>query len=239
MIYFIYGNNFSKSRDKLREILESSIRKNPESSYFKIDKENWSESALEEMLQAQGLFQNKYIVILDSVFENKDSATFILDKTEDLKKSPNIFIIIENEPTKETIKKISKFAEKVQEFVDGEREVGSKDFNVFSLTDALGSKDKKRLWILYEKAKREGVDSEEIHRILFWQTRAIISALSSQDAYKAGLNPFVFKKSLNFSENFSKKELIQMSSDLLKIYHEARKGVSSLDISLERFILNL
>ncbi len=239
MIYFIYGNNFSKARSKLREILDSSIKKNPESSYFKIDKENWNESALDEMLEAQGLFQNKYIVVLDSIFEVADSADFIMDKMQDLKDSPNIFIIIENEPTKEFVKKISKFSEKTQEFSLDKKKKDPEGFNVFSLTDALASKDKKRLWILYQKAKREGVVAEEIHRIFFWQIRAIVSAIASKNAEEAGLNPFVFKKSASFAKNFSRKELLNMSSELVKIYHEDRKGALDLDVALERFVLNL
>lgn len=239
MIYFIYGNNFSKSRDKLREILEGSIEKNPESSYFKISGENWSEGAVEEMLQAQGLFQKKYIVVLDSVFENEKAADFVSEKLEELQKSPNIFIVIENEPAKEIAKKISKFAEKAQEFSLKETREKPQDFNVFFLADALGKKDKKTLWILYEKAKRSGVGAEDIHRILFWQVRSMASSISSKSAEEAGLNPFVFKKSLSFSRNFSKKEILKMSSDLVRIYHDARKGLLDLDISLERFILNL
>lgn len=239
MIYFIYGNNFSKSRDKLREILESSIKKNPESSYFKISEENWSEQAIEEMLQAQGLFQKKYIVVLDSIFEDERITDFILEKLEELQKSSNIFIIIENEPTKEIVKKISKFTEKVQEFSFKEAREKPQDFNVFLLTDALGKKDKKILWILYEKAKRSGVGAEDMHRVLFWQVRSMALSISSKNAEEAGLNPFVFKKSLSFSRNFSKKEILKMSSDLVRIYHDARKGLLDLDISLERFILNL
>jgi len=239
MIYFIYGNNFLKSRDKLREILDSFIKKNPESSYLKIDKENWSENYLEEMLQVQGLFQNKYVVVLDLLFENKDIAEMILERMDDLKESSNIFIIIENEPTKEIVKKISKFSEKTQEFSLKEIKGKPKEFNIFLLTDTLGTKDKKNLWILYEKAKRSGVDPEEIHRILFWQVRALSSVVSSKNAEEAGLNPFVFKKSLGFSKNFSKKEILKLSSELVRIYHDARKGIMDLDIALERFILNL
>jgi DNA polymerase III delta subunit len=240
MLYLLHGNNFAKSREKLREIIASQMGKNPDASYFKLTPENWNLDGLETFIRGKGLFQNKYIVVLDSLLSLKDIQEELLGQLSTLKESENVFIIIEETLTKEIIKKIEKKAEKVQEF--SAKEVSKekqKEFNIFSLTDALGSRDKKRLWLLYEMGLHAQVSSEEMHRILFWQVKAMLTTLSSGNATEAGLNPFVYRKSQGFVKNYTKEELFSLSSQLVRLYQDSRRGVHELDTALERFILTV
>jgi DNA polymerase III delta subunit len=240
MIYLLHGDNFIKLRNKVRDILASVTKKNPDASYFKLSSDNWSKEKLEEFIGGQGLFQSKYTVVLDGLISHKESAPHVTEALEEISVSPNIFIITEENLTKESLKKISKYAEKTQEFLTGKKikKIGE-DFNVFSLTDAFGARDKKRLWILYQSALKNSMEPKEIHRLLFWQVKAMIAARNSKGAKESGLNPFVYRKALGFSKNFTKEELNTLSSRLVSLYHDSRRGILDFDIALERFLLEI
>ncbi|PIQ66927.1 MAG: hypothetical protein COV95_01525 [Candidatus Zambryskibacteria bacterium CG11_big_fil_rev_8_21_14_0_20_40_24] len=240
MIYLIYGNNFSKTRSKLQEILSLQIKKKPDASYFKLNSENWDTRILDEFISSQGLFESKYIVVVDSMLSNKDSYEEIKTKLKEISASPNIFIFIDGSLTKEMVNKVSKYSEKIQEFSDkkeGPTKIG--EINVFTMTDALGARDKKRLWIMYQKAIFVGMEPEEIFRLFFWQIKSMLISQMSKSAKDAGLNPFVYKKSLGFAKNFKKDELNKLSSNLIRIYHDARRGILDFNIALERFVLEI
>jgi len=239
MIYFLHGNDFAKIRSKLQEIISSQQKKNPEASYFKVDADSWSDERLEEFTVSRGLFQNKFIIVLDGLFSDKKIVEEIKSFLPEMQGSENIFILVEGILTKEIIAKIEKKSEKTQVFATAVLKEKKSSFDVFVLTDAFGARDKKRMWFLYQKAILLGVLPEEIHRLLFWQTKAMIAAQNSPSASNAGLNPFVYKKSLGFSKNFSKKELLTFSEELVCVYHDARRGTVDFGVALERFVLEV
>jgi DNA polymerase III delta subunit len=240
MIYLLYGTNFKESRKKLRSILDALLKKEPNASEFHINDENFSEELLQEMISSRTLFAGRYIVVLDKVLEEKERSEIVLSNLKDISESENIFIFIEEELGKTIVSRFEKQAEKIQEFKskeDGMPEV--KGFNVFSLTDALGRRDKKNLWVLYQKALMSGVEPEEMHGILLWQANAILSVKDESGLSSLKLNPFVLRKSLGFAKNFEKEEIVKLSRDLVDIYHEARRGEEDFGVSLEKFILRV
>lgn len=239
MIYFLYGDDRSKVRAKLREIILSQQKKNPEASYFELDEDTWNEEKLKEFIETQGLFQSKYIIVLNLLLEDKKISEFIISYLDQLRDSANIFIFSEGKVSKDISSKIEKRSEKSQVFSIIKKESKKKEVNVFELTDALGLRDKKKLWVLYQKALLQGVNTEEVHRLLTWQIKSLLSAKQSKSANEAGLNPFVFKKSVGFSKNFDLSELNNLSFNLVTMYHNARRGIIDFDISLEKFILDL
>ena len=97
----------------------------------------------------------------------------------------------------------------------------------------------KDAWVLLQKALDTGGVPEEIHGMLFWQVKSMILAVSSKTAGEAGLNPFVFRKSLSFAKNFTEEELKNLSARLVSIYHDARRGGDELAIALEKFVLSI
>lgn len=249
MIYLLHGTDFKKSREKLHSLVDSLLKKKPDASFFKLDSSNISEAQLDELISGKGLFEQKYIVQMDGLLENTKTRDLVVDKIKEISESENIFVFIEENITKPVLKKVEKVAKKVQEFegkiggrkfgVVGGGELDLDDFNIFSLTDAFGKKDKKGLWVLYQKAKINNIPAEEIHGLLFWQLRSMITAQNSANASESGLKPFVFNKSLGFAKNFEKNKLKEMSSDLISIYHDARRGIVDFDIALEKFILEI
>ena len=243
MFYFLYGEDKEKARGKAHELLDSLVKKRPKASFFKVDGENFNLGKLEEFIGGQGLFDNKQIVFLDNILEDKEIKEEVLDKIKEIKESPNAFVFLEKKADKATLGKMEKSAEKVQEFkAAGNVGFAGKSvdkFDVFFLTDVFGRRDKKNLWALYQGALSQNVSPEEINGILFWQLKSMIVARLSKDANESGLKPYVFQKSKSFAQNYSEEEMKKMSSALVSIYHDSRRGIHDFDIALERFILSL
>ena len=125
---------------------------------------------------SQGLFSQKYTTVLDNVFENKEIKSYVLDRLKEMKESEQIFLLLESSIDSVSLKKIEKYAEKVQEFE--KKEVVKKDNSIFSIGDGL-TKDKKKLWVTFIDFLNKGIEVEEIHGILFWQIKNMLIASKS------------------------------------------------------------
>lgn len=238
MINLFYGENSTKAREEMHSFLDVFFEKNPDTSLFEINTESWSEEKFGELLASRGLFGGGSIVVLDSLLQDIDAEGTVLENLKEMKDSPNIFVIIEGKLTKMIAERIVKKSETAEEFAV-EKMAKKAEFDRFALSDALGRRSKKDAWVLLQKALDMGGVPEEIHGMLFWQVKSMILALSSKTAGEAGLNPFVFRKSLSFAKNFTEEELKNLSSRLVSIYHEARRGGDELAIALEKFVLSI
>ncbi len=237
MIYFFYGQDRQKTREKATALKDSLLKRKPNASFYKIESDNWNEAELDNFIEGKGLFEAKYIVLFDHVFENDEAKERIISKLDEISSSEHIFIFIEQKLDKDSLKLIEKKSEKIQE--SEKDEVVKKEFNIFGLSDALGKRDKKNLWMLYLQAMKNGSVPEEIHGTLFWQVKSMNLAAAADSAAASGLKPFVYSKAKGFSKNYSEKELRNLSSKLVEIYHEAHRGAYELQSALEQFILSL
>ncbi len=199
--------------------------------------ENWGEGQFDELLVAQGLFEQKYTVVLDNLFEKKDVKEYVLDRLEGLKESDQIFLFLEGKVDAASLKKIEKHSEKTQEF-EKKAEV-KPSLNVFAITDGLLEKDKKRLWIDYLGLLDKGGVPEEIHGILFWQVKNMILASRATSTSETGLSPFVYKNALRGSRNYKTEDLQKMSSELVDMAHRVRSGEGELGVMMEKWMLTL
>ncbi|MCH7529662.1 hypothetical protein IIB50_00900 [Patescibacteria group bacterium] len=238
MLYVLHGSDIEKGKDKLRGLTRSLQSKKPDASFFRIDDESFDTNQLTELMEGQGLFENKYIIVFDRVFANVEAKEVVLKNLAGIALSQNIFILFEGKIDKKTVTRLEKRAEKTQVFEE-KKAGGKEEFNIFSLTDALGRRDRKNLWVLYRKAKQEGISDEEIHGILFWQVKSMLLSNGAKNSDDAGLNPFVYRKSLQFLKNYTDEEVKKLSSSLVFLSHDARRGLHEFDIALERFILGV
>lgn len=235
MLYFIYGTDSHKARAKLHELLNLAKKKRPEAELFKITTENWSEGQLDELLVSRGLFEQKYTVVLDNLFEKKDIKAYVLEKLKEMKESEQIFLMLEAGVDSASLKKIEKHAEKVQEFVKSE---GKKsDFNIFGITDGLLQRDKKKLWVSYLDSIKKGSAPEEIHGIFFWQIKNMILSAKAKSQAETGLAPFPYTNALRGSRNYKTEELVEMSGELVEMTHRVRTGKGDMDVMLEKWVL--
>ena len=239
MIYLIYGKDTTKARQKLRTLIDNILTQRPDTSHIRLNDEDFDTERLQELISGQGLFERRQVIVFDQVLGDKETSRIILERLSDIAQSENIFIFYEESLTKAVLSKIEKKSEKVQEFTSGKSYEKKKRFDIFLLTDALGKRDKKRLWVLYHKALSESVAPEEVCGILFWQIKSMILAGGANSAKEAGLNPFVFKKSQSFLARYSEEELGSLSARLVDLYHNARRGVIDFSIGMEQFILKI
>ncbi|MCR4284068.1 MAG: hypothetical protein NUV64_01990 [Parcubacteria group bacterium] len=121
------------------------------------------------------------------------------------------------------------------------------EINIFHLTDAFGSKDKRRAWVLYQKALLSGLPAEEVFWKLSWQVKNILLVKRMSEELKKSaeeiikeskINPFVVKNCLSFAKNFETDKLNDLYLELVDIYNSVRKGKTEFDISVEKFLLS-
>jgi DNA polymerase III delta subunit len=238
MLYFLYGDDHMKARAKAKELIAAMHKKRPDAELFSISSETWTEGILDELTGGQGLFERKFVVLLDTLCDNKEIKEVVLEKIKELKESENVFVLLERSLDKKSSEKIEKSAEKTQEFTLTVKTLAAQ-FNMFALAELLGKRDKKNLWVLYQKALREDIAPEEIHGILFWQLKTMLLASTTSSAVEADLKPFVYSKAKAYVKNYDALSLQKLSSKLIEVYHNARRGIGEFETNLERFILEI
>ncbi len=235
MIYFLHGTDTHKSRKKMHEILQTLSAKRANSEIFKITTENWTEGQFDELLSSQGLFEQKYIVVLDFLFENKMVKDYVLDRLQEMQKAEHWFLLLDGKVDAPSIKKIEKASYKTQVFEQVEKKKESPI--IFSITDKLTNRNKKDLWISYVDLINQGIPAEEIHGVFFWAVKNMIIAGKVGSQKDSGLAPFSYSKALSGGRNYKSDELTAMSSQLVDMTHKVREGKGDLDIMLEKWIL--
>lgn len=218
MIYFYYGTDIKKNRDKAHDLIDSLQKKKPDASFFQINSENFDSSKLQEYIGGQGLFSNKYIVFLDRLSEKKEIKDLFVESIKEVAGSNNIFIILEGKIDKATSTKIEKKAEKSIKSDLIEKE-GKVDSRIFEIANVFDRKNKKELWLVYRELIENGNSPEEIHGVLFWKVKTMLLS----DYYRS----------------WKKEELIVMLDKLVSVYHESRRGLHELETGLESLILKL
>lgn len=246
MIYFVTGDNREKVQKTSHGILAVLQKKRPDALLFRMSADEWNPDTFAGIATGQGLFESKYIVVLDSLFQDEESAAYLEERMKELKAADHAFIFVEYSPKAPVKKLISKHAEKVWDVADaagvGAKTAGfapKKDFNIFAMTDALGERNRARLWTLYQKALLNGSEPEEIHGLLFWQIKSLLAAAQSKTAADAGMKPFVWGKSQGFLKNYPLADLRKISSDMVNLYHLSRIDGAPFEVSLEEFVIGV
>mgnify|MGYP001590702094 CR=1 FL=1 len=117
-------------------------------------------------------------------------------------------------------------------------------YNPFAICDAFAEKNKAKAWMIYQQALRQGIPAEEVFFKVLWQiknllmVKKLINAGVANIIKETGLHAFVASKAIKAAKNFSEEELINYSYEMLKIYHEERRGESELPIELEKLLIN-
>ena len=237
MLYLFTGRDVAASALKRDKKLEAVLKEKPGAEVVSLNDENWQSSSIEEYAGAQGLFQKDFIISTSFVCDNKEFAEELVSKLSLAAESSNVFIFLERELPKDVLKAFNAAAEEV--VVSDVPARKEKTFNVFSLADALGRRDKKGLWVLLQEARRNGIADEQIHGTLWWQVKTLFLATSAESAKEAGISDFPFRNAKRFLVNFKEPELKNLAEELVNLYHGARRGKHDFGIALERFVLSI
>jgi DNA polymerase III delta subunit len=229
MLYVLVGDN----QDKKKEALAKLLATHPESELFYMNEESFSPEVFANFLGGGDLFSLKYVVVLDSLVDT-ETGELIVERARDMQDSDNIFIVKEVAILKDASVSLKKAAEMFETY--DLPKIEKSKFNIFSITDAFGARDKKNTWVMLQKALRAGVSAEEVLNILIWQTKNLLFVKRSTDMKNTGLSPFVYNKSKQYSANYKESELVSMSRSLTKFFHESHLGLE-LGPNLESYLL--
>lgn len=236
MIYVFLGDRI-KTTDSVKKNTESLLKKKPDAEVFKINEDNFSQDFVLELLNSQGLFSKKYIVVLDNLL----SKHIEIDEKDGflplMKNSEHIFFVIDDILSDSNIEVLKKISEKLTIFEN--KEVKKENFNIFDLANFLGRKDKKNLWVGYIKAIDNGVSVEEVLGILFWQVKNIVLVKKTKNQKETGLSPFVYKNAIAFSKNWEDGEILNLADKLIQVSDDVRSGEGEGEILLERVLLTI
>lgn len=120
MIYFIYGADSYRSREKLREIIEGYRQKYGNFLNFsRIDAEDKNSTDLKIAGKSQSLFSPKQMLIVENVFSSDDKTfEYILKTSEAFRASDDILVLWDGSelPPEKFLKKLTKISNKNQEF---------------------------------------------------------------------------------------------------------------------------
>lgn len=236
MLYLIHGSDREKARAKKDELLTVLRGKRPDAEVFILDTDTFTPGKLESLYSSQGLFEQKHIAVLDGILMDKTGKENILSALAALAESSSVFLLLDGALDVKTVALIEKHAAKTYSF--GEKKKAEWGNNIgFLISDAVGGKDKKNAWVLFQKALQTGSSAEEIHGTLFWQMKTILLAKKTKSAEEAGLKPFPYGKAVRFAKNFTEEELDETLSRLIDMYHGIRMEGGELEIELEKFLL--
>lgn len=216
MLYLFTGSDTKTVRAKAFAWVAAARKKEPNAPYIRLGADEVSESALEEVVQSQGLFFNKMLVLLDDPFALAGAADAVLAALPQIKESHNPIAIVAPKLLAARLKKLEAQAEKVFTF-DAAEKKPARGFNS-ALVNALGAKDGPALWKELQKAERQGDVPEMLHGLLHWKAR---------DMMQKG------------SRAWSEKESRELSVQLIELLSSARSGDLALSPALERFALSL
>jgi hypothetical protein len=216
MIYLFHGSDPEKVRTKAFAWVAAARAKAPEAPYIRLSADAITEPSLQEIVQSQGLFFSKMLVLLDDPFSLTEAGEALLDALPQLADSQNPIAILAPKLLAARAKKIEAKAEKVFK-IDATEKKPARGFNA-ALVNALAARDRAALWKELMKAQREGDVPEMLHGLLHWKARDLMQ--------KGG-------------RGWSQEEARELSLSLIELLSDSRSGDLPLPEALERFALSI
>jgi len=217
MLYVFHGTDTYKVADQANKLVASLRAKRPDASVYVFEGALPDPAPLDELVQAQGLFVQKHVVVLKMPFETAESREVVLARVEQLSVSENIFVLSEGKLLAEHTRVLEKHATKVEEHTKQIRQ--KRGFDSFGVVSALKARNKRALWEGYVRAQRTGESAEAQCGLMHWAVKDML------------------QNSARYASKYTKEELVGMSRALITLYHDAHRGRHDLDTALERWTL--
>ena len=233
MFTLFYGTD----RNGVRDAATSYIEKNKpaDATLTTLDAAEYQSGQLADALGAASLFGGAEWFVIDTPSNNTECDEEVKSALAEMAESPNTFVVLEGALLAAPKKAYTKYAEDMEECAAEK----SDRFNSFALAEALAGKDKRKLWVLLQEAKFEGLREEEIVGMLWWQLKALRLAQNTTSAAEAGMKDFPYNKAKRALSKFAPGEVEKLSQSLLELYHDGHAGVREMDVALEAWSLRL
>lgn len=234
MIYVLTGNDRNAILEKTKGIIDSL---GEGVHVYRRDPDTWNERDFQEITESEALFGGVSVVVCDGLLGDPTSREVVLSRISRLAESAHHIILREPTLEEEVRGVFVKEKVRIESYVG--KEVRFEAPNVFPLADALGNKDRKSAWLVFQALVRTGVSPEELLPTLIWKVRAMWTAKRGGTAKDLGMKDFPFNKALQDAQGWQEKELRNLSFALLGLYHNARRGKAVIALELERLLLSL
>jgi len=195
MIYLFHGENQAASRKALTD-----LRSNCDSSAIKI----LSGDSLVELIEAcesRALFSPRLLVVSEVPDARRlTSSKDVLDYLRTTPRETDLAfwvggVVRKNHPLLKLIKDVGD----VKYF-------GALKEKPFSFLDALGEKNLKKAYTELEKLCSNDESEIGLLQLVVWEVRNLVRAKTCQE--NQGMNPYVFRKMVRCSRNFSEERLV-------------------------------
>lgn len=200
-----------------------------------VEADGYAPGFLEEATNGLSLFGGQRLYVLDNWSEKAEAYGALVASLESLSESTSQFVIIEGTLLAAEKKKFEKWAKSMIEH----KKEADRGFNSFALAEALGKRDKRSLWLLWNEALLEGKSAEELSGILWWQLKTMRLAAKGRNAAEVGLKDFSYTKAKRALDKFGSGELEKISRELLGVINDSRLGELDTTLAVERWILKL
>ena len=211
MIYLFYGND-TKNKRKAYDAFAKSLAKVPAFTFIKND---FNREQVQSFFSGAGLFFDTCAIFFENVFENEDTADFVLKHLPEMAASQNTFVFVDGKFLKPELDLFKKARAEINAFELPKEKL--EKYDNFVLANDFGARNKLNLWIHYREAVDAGVKLEELVGVLFWKAKDLL-----------------LKK--NFSK-FSEVELQKFVQKIAFILPESRTQGRDDETAFEQFLL--
>jgi len=170
---------------------------------------------LNAALAGGGMFAGVRVVVLDGIFDREEMRGRVMGEVAHMAASADHFFIYIEKLDAATRRQIEKHATKSEQF-DAPKKA-DKSSSIFALGNALRARNKKDLWVSYQRELAADAAPEAIHGVLFWAAKQMLISARTDSEVRHG------------------KKLIAI---LAALPHEARRQGVDLEYALERFALS-
>lgn len=229
MLYLFHGSDVQKVREKAFAWVAAARAKEPNLAYVRLAREELTDAALEGSALSGGLFVSRLLILIDDPFpparaandEEEDveegSASVFEDHIDALAASDNAIVILAPKLAAVKAKKLAAKAKHVYAFDAPTTFEVKRGFNS-SLVDALGARNREKLWLEIQRALMAGDAPEMLHGLLHWKARDILE---------------------KGSRSWKPSEARSLSLALIELLQASRRGGLGLDLALEKFALSV
>lgn len=238
MIKFYIGDDTHRARKAIRDETELARKESPYSLYSRFDETSFDLARAREALSGGGMFSEWNILIFEDILAHEDGATFFEDILPHFVDTEHHVYVQEKKLLKKILEKYNNRATVLEFNAPKKVEVAQNDF---AIANAIGAKDKKNIWVEFEKLRRSGREMEEVHGMIMWAFKSlyICRTMEKEDALASGMKEYPFRIYKNYSKNYLTQDLEKKLTELKEIYHDAHRKNGDLGIALERFLLGL
>ncbi len=238
MIYAVIGNGNPKAGEKYHLLKEQFSRKYPDAQQLLFTDESLETKDIFDAASQQSFFGGAYLVSCFRLSENKVIKEIFSDLITAMGKSENHFLLFEHSLDKKSLALIEKYG-KLYSFVPATTAL---EYNVFSLPQKVGERDRRGAWLELQRARMAGVSDDELLRPLLWQVKTILLVhpdMGGASVEESGLKPTVYSRARAYGKNYSREELSELSFALALLPSRVVSGEIEMDIALESIILSV